>query len=166
MAAYPGRRASVTGRWPLARRLCALERRHRQDRRPRMVRGGCAHFLAALRRPDGALDLAVSDSVRDACHRYHGCRNLNLLSTSLVVACQGSGDRGCGLRRAVLLAVPQRTLCAALDSLARRCVHRLSGCPDSLPGLVLWFARLRVGVIVGVLRVRGELLLVPSLSLP
>jgi hypothetical protein len=64
------------------------------------------------------------------------------------------------------LLFPQRTLRAALDSLARRRVHRFHGLQRPLSGAVLWFARRGDGFTVGVHRVSGEPALVSRLSLP
>src|SRR4028118_2122338 len=87
--AYSPWRASVTGRRALGTLLRTSARRHRQGWRPCLVCCRCAHLLAALGRPDGATDLAVSGSVRYGYRRYHGCLHLNFLSAGLVVAREG-----------------------------------------------------------------------------
>jgi hypothetical protein len=78
----------------LSAHLCASERCGGQGLSACVVCGGSAHPLAAFRRPYGAAGLDVSGVLRAGHGRYHGCRSLDLLSASLVVARPGCGCRG------------------------------------------------------------------------
>src|SRR5215218_6478352 len=166
MAAYSPRRARLTGGQPVGRLIRTVERHYRQDLPAGVVCGGCNHLLVALRRPDCAFDLAVSGELRDGHGRHYERRRLGLLPTRLVVARPGRADRRRGLRCAFLLALPWRTIRAALDTLARPCVHRFYGLQGCLSWVLLWFARLGDGFGVGVYRVHSEPALVPDPSLP
>src|SRR5829696_9662795 len=165
-SAYTRRREGITRRRVIGARLCASERHRGQDLSAGVVCGRCSHLLAAFRRSDGAVGLDVSGVLRAGHGRYHGCRSLDFLPASLVVARPGRGHRRQCLRRAVLPAFPQRTVHAALDALARGCVLRFSSYRYSLSTVVLTFARPGDGLILDVPRDRGEPGLVPDLFLP
>ena len=164
-AAYPRRRASVTGRRPVVIPYALLNVVVDKVFQLCLVRDRRAHLLAALRRPDGAAGLAVSGNVLDGWGRLHGCRGLGLLSAGLVVARPERGIVGavCSVLFFLLFPggrfVPRWTRWLAVAFIAFNVSRVL------FPELYSGSPALET-IIPGVLGDRGEPDLVPGLSLP